>query len=82
MERRRIEAALSEQPRERHAGRDGLLAAERVQGRIVLALQPPFAVPGRLAVTDEEEAPRAGGAQCPPSLTAISGAAGFFMPTT
>ena len=79
------QAPVREQPGQDGAGGFGLPEPERVQFRLVLSLEPAFAVPARLAVTDEEEAARParrlGGAQWPPSLTAMSGAAGFFMPT-
>ena len=81
----RAQAPLGEEPGQGSACGLGLLQAERVEGGLVLALEPTLAVPARLAVADEEEAARparrGGGAQWPPSLTAMSGAAGFFMPT-
>ena len=82
----RPQAAAGEEPGQGRSGDLGLPQAERVQRRLVLTLQPTLAVPARLAVADEEETARparsVGGAQWAPSLTAMSGAAGFFMPTT
>lgn len=82
----RPQAAVGEEPGQGGAGGLGLPQAERVQRRLVLPLEPALAVPARLAVADEEEAARParglGGAQWAASLTAMSGAAGFFMPTT
>ena len=81
----RAQAPFGKEPGQGGARGRGLPQSERVQGGLVLSLQPPLAVPARLAVADEEEAARPtrcrGGAQWPASLTAMSGAAGFFMPT-
>ena len=80
------QAPIGEETGQDGAGGLGLPQPEGVQGRLVLSLEPTFAVPARLAMADEEEAARParrfGGAQWPASLTAMSGAAGFFMPTT
>ena len=56
-----------------------LQAAALVQRNVVLALKAPLGVPVGLAVTDEIEGPR----QDDPSRSSeMSGASGFFMPTT
>ena len=77
----RAQAPFGKEPGQGGARGRGLPQTERVQGGLVLSLQPALAVPRRFPVADEEETPRRR-RQGPPSFAAMSGAAGFFMPTT